>query len=255
MENAVEHGVAQVDVAGRHVDPGAQHPRAVGELAGAHAAEQVEVLLDRAVAERAVAAGLGQGAAVGAHLLMGLVVHIGLAGADQVLRPGVELLEIIGGVVEVRAPIIAEPMDVTLDGVDELLLFLGRIGVVEAQIALPAELLRDAEIQAYGLGMADVEVAVGLRRKPGDDLAMAPGGEVGLDDVANEIATGFHGGFGCGHCVLSSFDQCSASRANGEREQQRRGPDAHGEIQDRPPRLSTRSRAGCDFHAGERVGR
>jgi hypothetical protein len=42
---------------------------AVGELAGAHAAEEVEVLLDAAVAVRAVRAGLGQRAAVLADLL------------------------------------------------------------------------------------------------------------------------------------------------------------------------------------------
>ena len=60
MQDAVEHRVAQVDVARRHVDLGAQHARAVRELAGAHAAEQVEVLLHRALAERAVLARLGQ---------------------------------------------------------------------------------------------------------------------------------------------------------------------------------------------------
>ena len=63
VQDAVEHRVAQVDVAGRHVDLGAQHARAVGELAGAHAAEQVEILRDAAVAIGAVAARLGQGAA------------------------------------------------------------------------------------------------------------------------------------------------------------------------------------------------
>ena len=57
VQDAVEHRVAQVDVAGRHVDLGAQHARAVRKFAGAHAAEQVEIFLDRAVAERAVLAG------------------------------------------------------------------------------------------------------------------------------------------------------------------------------------------------------
>ena len=45
--DAVEHRVAHVDVRRRHVDLRAQHVRAVRELAGAHAREQVEVLLDR----------------------------------------------------------------------------------------------------------------------------------------------------------------------------------------------------------------
>ena len=70
MQDAVEHRIAQIDIARGHVDLGAQHAGMVGELAGAHAAEQIEVLLDAAVAERAVLARLGQRAAVGAHLLL-----------------------------------------------------------------------------------------------------------------------------------------------------------------------------------------
>ena len=141
MQDAVEHRVAQIDVARGHVDLGAQHPGAVRELARAHAAEQVEVLGRAAVAVGAVAAGLGQGAARGAHLLGRLVVDIGVAGADQVLGPAVELLEIIRGVVEVPAPIEAEPAHVALDRVDVFLLLPGRVGVVEAQVAAAAKLL------------------------------------------------------------------------------------------------------------------
>ena len=110
-----------------------------------------------------------------AHLLRALVVDIGLAGADQVLGPGVELLEIVRGVVEVLAPVEAEPAHVALDGVDVFLLFLGRIGVVEAQMAAAAELLRDAEVEADRFGVADVQVAVRLGREAGDDaLVMRP---------------------------------------------------------------------------------
>ena len=36
---------------------------------------------------------------------------------------------------------------------------------------MPAEFLRDAEIQADRLGVADMEIAVRLRRKAGDDTA------------------------------------------------------------------------------------
>ena len=70
MDDAVEHRVAQIDVARRHVDLGAQHARAVGEFAGLHAGEQIEVFLNRAVAERARLARLGQRAAVGPHLVL-----------------------------------------------------------------------------------------------------------------------------------------------------------------------------------------
>jgi len=56
-------------------------------------------------------------------------------------------------------------MHVGLDGIDVFLLFFGRIGVVEAQMALAGKLLRDAEIKGNRLGVADMQVAVRLRRK------------------------------------------------------------------------------------------
>ena len=44
--------IAHEHVRMRQVDLRAQHVRAVGELAGLHAAQQVEILVDRAVAIR-----------------------------------------------------------------------------------------------------------------------------------------------------------------------------------------------------------
>ncbi len=188
VQDAVEHRVAQIDVARSHVDLGTQHAGAVRELAGLHAAEQVEVLLHRTVTERRVLAGLGQRAAGQPYLLLRLIIDIGIAGLDQALGPIIEALEIVGGVEEIVTPVIAEPVHVGLDGVDVLLLLPGRIGVVEAQIALAAELLRDAEIQGDRLGMPDMQVAVWLRREAGHDPAVLVGGEIGLDDVADEVA-------------------------------------------------------------------
>src|SRR5215510_735972 len=187
VQNAVERRIAQVDVAGCHVDLGAQHAGAIRELAFAHAAEQIEVLLDAAVAEWAVLARLRQRAAIDAHLVGRLVVHIGLAGADQVLGPGIELLEIIGGVIEVLAPVEAKPAYVGFDRVDIFLLLLGRIGIVEAQVATAAEFLRHAEIEADRLGVADMQIAVWLGRKAGHHRAVPPGRKVSLDDVADEV--------------------------------------------------------------------
>src|SRR5690606_20722519 len=106
---------------------------------------------------------------------------------DQVLGPLVELLEVVGGVVEVLAPVVAEPVHVLDDGVDVLLLLLDRVGVVEPQVAAAAEFLGDAEVDADRLGMADVQVAVRLRREPGDDGPGTAGLDVGAHDVANEV--------------------------------------------------------------------
>ena len=112
VQDPVEHRVAQVDVGRGHVDLRPEHPRAVRKLARAHALEQVEALLDRAVAPGAVRARLGQRAAVRADLVGREVVDVGLAGPDQVDGPVVELVEVVGGVVEVLAPVEAEPADV-----------------------------------------------------------------------------------------------------------------------------------------------
>src|SRR5262249_6775917 len=156
---------------------------------GPHPAEQIQVLLDRAVAERRGAAGLGQRAAVLADLLTAEIVDVGLAGADELLGPLVELFEVVAGVIEVLAPVEAEPADGAHDRVDVLLALLGGVGVVEAQVAAAAELAGHAEIDRDRLGVADVQVAVGLGRKPRDHLAAEAAGAVVLqDDVANEIA-------------------------------------------------------------------
>ena len=55
-----------------------------------------------------------------------------------------------------RRPLEAEPAHVALDRVDVLDVFLGRVRVVEAEVAASAVLLRDAEVEADRLGVADV---------------------------------------------------------------------------------------------------
>ena len=85
------------------------------------------------------------------HLLRRLVVDIGLAGADEQFGPFIEPVEIVGGVIEVLAPVEAEPAHVALDGVDVFLLFLGRIGVVETQMAAPAEFLAMPKLRQIDL--------------------------------------------------------------------------------------------------------
>src|SRR5690606_25904064 len=97
----------------------------------------------------------------------------GLAGTDQVLRPLVELFEIVGRMIEVLAPVKAKPAHVALDRVDIFLLFLDRIGVVKAQMTAPAELLGDPEVEADRFGVTDMEIPVRLGWKTGDDLFVA----------------------------------------------------------------------------------
>ena len=58
-----------------------------------------------------------------------------------------------------------KPVHVLGDGIHILDVFLGRVGVVHAEVADAAELAGDAEIEADGLGVADMEVAVRFGRK------------------------------------------------------------------------------------------
>ncbi len=75
-----------------------------------------------------------------ANLLGGEVIDVGFAVLNQLNRPLVELIEIVGGVVE-AIPLKAQPADIFRDGVDVLLLFFLGVGVVEAEVGLAAELI------------------------------------------------------------------------------------------------------------------
>ena len=113
------------------------------------------------------------------------------------------------------APIEAEPAHVPFDGVDIFLLFLGRICVIEAQMAAAPELFCHTEIQADGFGVADMEVAIGFRRKSRHDRVDAAGFQIGGDDVTNEIAARFADRCFDGHGLLPApFLQirCSSPR-------------------------------------------
>ena len=205
--DAVDHGVAEVDVGRGHVDLRAEAAAALVELALAHALEEVEVLLDAPVAVGARGAGLGRDAAVLLPLLLGEVADVGLAVADEGLCELVHAVEQVGGVEESVAPVEAEPAHVLLDGADVVLVLLGGVGVVHAEVAGAVEELRHAEVDADGLGVADVEIAVWLGREARDDGAVVgAGGEVVGYELLDKVAAAFgRRGISCWifHCFSS----------------------------------------------------
>ena len=122
-----------------------------------------------------------------ADLLGGLVVHVRLALADQLDGVLVHRVEVVRRP-ELAGPLEAEPADVFLDRADVFLFFLGGVGVVVAEVAGAVVFLGDAEVQADALGVADVQVAVGLRREArGDAAAPLAGAVVLFDDPADEV--------------------------------------------------------------------
>ena len=186
MEDAVHDGVAELHVGVRHVDFGAQHLGAVGELAGLHAFEKVEVLLNGAVAVGAVFAGFGDGATAQSDFLLGLVVHIGKAFLDELDGPEVELVEIIAGIKDI-GPLEPQPAYVLLDGVYIFGVFLHGIGVVETQVGLAAILLGKAKIETDRLGMTDVQIAVGLGGEARENGLVGALSEPLFDDFFQKI--------------------------------------------------------------------
>ena len=129
------------------------------------------------------------------------IANESVAGLDQLNSPFVKLVEIVGRVEKTVAPVAAEPAGVFDDGVDIFGFFFGRIGVVEAQIALAAELLGQPEIQVDGFCVADVQIAVRLRWKTRVDApAVLVGLQIIQDDFADEVGNRRigAGGFGLG---------------------------------------------------------
>ena len=86
---------------------------------------------------------------------------------DQFHGVLVVLLKVVGAVEEIVAPVEAQPVDIFLDGVHELHIFLGGVGVVHTQVAKATKLLGGAEVDGQRLAVANVQIAVGLGGKTG----------------------------------------------------------------------------------------
>ncbi len=71
VRNAVNDGVAHIEVRRRHIDFCTQNLCAVRELTRRHTAEQIKILFDTAVAVGAVFARFGERTAIGANLVGG----------------------------------------------------------------------------------------------------------------------------------------------------------------------------------------
>src|SRR5690606_5059220 len=169
VPDPVQHRVAHVDVGRAHVDTSAQAQAAVRVFAVAHFAQQAQRFVGRAVSPGRIGARFGEGAAVGSDLVGGLFVDISMASLHQRFCELVHPREVVAGEVQVGfvlvLPIEAQPLHHVDDGVYVFGFFLLRVGVVEAQVAGAVVIARQPEIQADALGVADVQVAVGFRRK------------------------------------------------------------------------------------------
>ncbi len=103
-----------------------------------------------------------------------MLVDVGVARGDEVFSRAVHEVEVVAGLVRFvvarLAPVKTQPFDRVDDGVDVFHLLFFRVGVVKPQVAHAAVVARQAEVEADALGVADVQVAVGLGREAGADF-------------------------------------------------------------------------------------
>ncbi len=195
IADPVEDRVAHVEVAAGQVDLRTQGIAAFLELAVAHPLKEIEALFNGPVSPGADSRAGGI-TAVFAELLRRKLADIGEAFFDQLDGIFIGLLEIIGAIIETVAPVEAEPVDVLLDGVDVFGILLGRVRVVHAQVAQAAELLRGAEVDGQRLAVADMQVAVRLRRETGVDLFPVKAavfiGKIFFDKSLDKVFVFFH---------------------------------------------------------------
>ena len=190
--DAVQQRVAEHHVGMGHVNFGAKHFLPFCILSGLHFPEELEVFLHGTVPPGAGRTGFVHGAAAGANLVLILVVHIGQAPLDEFFCPGIQLVKVVAGI-QFLVPLKAQPLDVLLDGVHVLGVFLGGVGVVVAEVGFAAVLLRQAKVEADTLGMTQMQVSVRFRRETGHDAVHFAFCEVFLYDFFQKIEfTLFH---------------------------------------------------------------
>ncbi len=78
-------------------------------------------------------------------------------------------------------------MDVVVNRIDEFRVFLCRVRIVEAEVCLAAKFFCRTEIQADAFCVSDVDVAVRLGRKTGEDMIALAAFEIACDDVLDEV--------------------------------------------------------------------
>lgn len=135
----------------------------ISEIACLHASEEIEILIDASVTVRTVLARFSQCSPERTDLLSGEAVDIGMTTVDQLFGKFIQLVEIVGCVVNVTTPIEAEPLNRFDDGIDILLIFFFGIGVIETEVTDATVITGKTEVKADALGMTDMEVSIRFR--------------------------------------------------------------------------------------------
>ena len=183
----VEYWISQIDVRRLHINFCSQRHSTLIDTALLHLFEQVQTLLDRAIAMGAVFTPLDQGAAVIAHLLRVQFTHIGKILLHQEGRPGVQLRKITRRIANVAMPLKPKPANIVDNRLDKLFALALWVGIVKTQMAMTSVFLRQAKIDANRLGVTYMQVTVGFGRKARHHLPNLPCIYIRIDYLLNEV--------------------------------------------------------------------
>ena len=166
VEYTVDKWVAEQHVRMGHINLGAQNKCSWFALTTVHELKELEVFLNRTIAERTVGTRTCGGSLLLGNDFCALLVNIGTSLFDEPYGKVPKLLEIVAGVVNVR-PLEAKPLDIILDALNIFCILLYWIRIVEAQVALTAIFLGKSEVDGNSLSMTDMKIAVWLWWKTG----------------------------------------------------------------------------------------
>ena len=85
-------------------------------------------------------------------------------------------------------PLKPQPANIIHDGLCKIFAIFQGVRIIKAQIGGTAKLGGKSKIKANGLGMPDMQMTVGFRRKARDDLIVLAGLKVTYNDITNKNA-------------------------------------------------------------------
>mmetsp|Transcript_9586 Transcript_9586/g.20422 ORF Transcript_9586/g.20422 Transcript_9586/m.20422 type:complete len:458 (-) Transcript_9586:436-1809(-) len=161
VRDQVKHVVVVVLVVHLH----AQCGLALVHHAPPHVLKQLQALLNGAVAPGAGLTLL----TTHLNLILGLVAYVCIAALDELHREVIQLVKVVGGVGDLPG-LPPHPRHNLLDVLNVLQLLSLRVGVIVPQVAHSVVLPGHAKVHKHGLGMSNVQVAVGLWGEAGHHL-------------------------------------------------------------------------------------
>ena len=188
IANAVHDRITEQHHLMPHVNFRQQYVFAFVELTGFHATKQIQVFFSAAASMRTVDARLRRCPTAGPDVFKRQAADVGFVFVNELLRPLIKLFKVVRGEEQSVFPVKTQPANICLDRFHVFHVFLFRIRVVKSQIARATVLLSNTEVQADGLRVADMQIAIGFRGETGlDDSLPFARADVVFNNLSHEI--------------------------------------------------------------------